>query len=53
MQHTRDGDVGQMASPTTFRIETAGARGKLIVVAVSGDPIQLNAFPHVFGGRST
>src|ERR1700732_5120256 len=27
-------------------------RGKLIVVGVSGDPIQLNAFPLVFGGRS-
>src|SRR5712671_6321954 len=29
-----------------------GARGKLIVVGVPGDPIQLNAFPLVFGGRS-
>jgi propanol-preferring alcohol dehydrogenase len=28
------------------------ARGKLIVVGVPGDPIQLNAFPLVFGGRS-
>jgi len=28
------------------------ARGKLIVVAVPGDPIQLSAFPLVFGGRS-
>src|SRR5467141_1948426 len=27
-------------------------RGKLIVVGVAGDPIQLNAFPLVFGGRS-
>jgi D-arabinose 1-dehydrogenase-like Zn-dependent alcohol dehydrogenase len=27
-------------------------RGKLIVVGVPGDPIQLNAFPLVFGGRS-
>ncbi len=26
--------------------------GKLIVVGVPGDPIQLNAFPPVFGGRS-
>src|SRR5438309_8488023 len=28
------------------------ARGKVIVVGVPGDPIQLNAFPLVFGGRS-
>jgi propanol-preferring alcohol dehydrogenase len=28
------------------------ARGKLIVVGVPDDPIQLNAFPLVFGGRS-
>jgi alcohol dehydrogenase, propanol-preferring len=28
------------------------ARGKLIVVGVPGDPMQLNAFPLVFGGRS-
>jgi len=28
------------------------ARGKLIVVGVPGDPIKLNAFPLVFGGRS-
>src|SRR6267378_6669164 len=28
------------------------ARGKFIVVGVPGDPIQLNAFPLVFGGRS-
>ena len=28
------------------------ARGKLIVVGVPQDPIQLNAFPLVFGGRS-
>jgi len=28
------------------------ARGKLLVVGVPGDPIQLNAFPLVFGGRS-
>jgi D-arabinose 1-dehydrogenase-like Zn-dependent alcohol dehydrogenase len=28
------------------------ARGKLIVVAVPGDPIQLNALPLIFGGRS-
>jgi D-arabinose 1-dehydrogenase-like Zn-dependent alcohol dehydrogenase len=28
------------------------ARGKLVVVGVPGDPIQLNAFPLVFGGRS-
>jgi propanol-preferring alcohol dehydrogenase len=28
------------------------ARGKLIVVGVPGDPIQLNAFPLVFGGRA-
>jgi alcohol dehydrogenase, propanol-preferring len=27
-------------------------RGKFIVVGVPGDPIQLNAFPLVFGGRS-
>jgi propanol-preferring alcohol dehydrogenase len=27
-------------------------RGKLIVVGVGSDPIQLNAFPLVFGGRS-
>src|SRR4030088_563570 len=27
-------------------------RGKLIMVGVPGDPIQLNAFPLVFGGRS-
>jgi alcohol dehydrogenase, propanol-preferring len=27
-------------------------RGKLVVVGVPGDPIQLNAFPLVFGGRS-
>jgi alcohol dehydrogenase, propanol-preferring len=27
-------------------------RGKLILVGVPGDPIQLNAFPLVFGGRS-
>jgi propanol-preferring alcohol dehydrogenase len=27
-------------------------RGKLIVVAVPGDPIQLNAVPLIFGGRS-
>ena len=29
------------------------ARGKLIVVGVPGDQIQLSAFPLVFGGRST
>ncbi|HYM05658.1 MAG TPA: alcohol dehydrogenase catalytic domain-containing protein [Terriglobales bacterium] len=28
------------------------ARGKLVVVGVGSDPIQLNAFPLVFGGRS-
>jgi len=28
------------------------ARGKLIVVGVPEDPIQLNAFPLVFGGRA-
>jgi D-arabinose 1-dehydrogenase-like Zn-dependent alcohol dehydrogenase len=28
------------------------ARGKLIVVGVPQDPMQLNAFPLVFGGRS-
>ena len=28
------------------------ARGKLIVVGVPQDPIQLNAWPLVFGGRS-
>src|ERR1700731_3475992 len=28
------------------------ARGKLIVVGVPGDQIELNAFPLVFGGRS-
>ena len=28
------------------------AHGKLIVVGVPEDPIQLNAFPRVFGGRS-
>src|SRR3979409_942213 len=28
------------------------ARGKLIVVGVPQDPIQVNAFPLVFGGRS-
>ena len=28
------------------------ARGKLIVLGVPGDPIQLSAFPLVFGGRS-
>ncbi|HET8999798.1 MAG TPA: alcohol dehydrogenase catalytic domain-containing protein, partial [bacterium] len=28
------------------------ARGKLILVGVPGDPIQLQAFPLVFGGRS-
>ncbi len=28
------------------------AREKLIVVGVPSDPIQLNAFPIVFGGRS-
>jgi len=28
------------------------ARGKFIVVGVPQDPIQLNAFPLVFGGRS-
>jgi propanol-preferring alcohol dehydrogenase len=28
------------------------ARGKLIVVGVPSDPLQLNAFPLVFGGRS-
>src|SRR5882724_3024766 len=28
------------------------ARGKFIVLGVPGDPIQLNAFPLVFGGRS-
>jgi alcohol dehydrogenase, propanol-preferring len=29
-----------------------GVRGKLIVVGVPTDPVQLNAFPLVFGGRS-
>jgi D-arabinose 1-dehydrogenase-like Zn-dependent alcohol dehydrogenase len=29
-----------------------GTRGKLIVVGVPQDDIQLNAFPLVFGGRS-
>jgi alcohol dehydrogenase, propanol-preferring len=29
-----------------------GTRGKLIVVGVPSDPIQLSAFPLVFGGRS-
>jgi len=29
-----------------------GVRGKLIVIGVPDDPIQLSAFPLVFGGRS-
>jgi propanol-preferring alcohol dehydrogenase len=33
-------------------VSALAARGKLIVVGVPGDPIQLNAFPLVFGGRS-
>ena len=35
--------------PLVFRLS---ARGKFIVVGVPQDPIQLNAFPLVFGGRS-
>ena len=33
-------------------ISSLGNRGKLIVVGVPPDPIQVNAFPLVFGGRS-
>jgi propanol-preferring alcohol dehydrogenase len=33
-------------------VSALAARGKLVVVGVPGDPIQLNAFPLVFGGRS-
>jgi D-arabinose 1-dehydrogenase-like Zn-dependent alcohol dehydrogenase len=33
-------------------VSALAARGRLIVVGVPQDPIQLNAFPLVFGGRS-
>jgi propanol-preferring alcohol dehydrogenase len=33
-------------------VSSLAVRGKLIVVGVPQDPIQLNAFPLVFGGRS-
>jgi alcohol dehydrogenase, propanol-preferring len=33
-------------------VSSLAARGKLIVVAVPQDQIQLSAFPLVFGGRS-
>jgi hypothetical protein len=35
VQHSRDSDVGQMACPMTFRIETA-ARGRFTVFTLSG-----------------
>src|SRR5579863_3175689 len=43
------GTSGEAMGPL---ISGLGVRGKFIVVGVPGDPIQLNAFPLVFGGRS-
>jgi propanol-preferring alcohol dehydrogenase len=40
---------GDAMGPLVFGLS---ARGKFIVVGVPQDPIQLNAFPLVFGGRS-
>jgi len=43
------GTSGEAMGPL---VSGLAVRGKLIVVGVPGDPIQLNAFPLVFGGRS-
>jgi alcohol dehydrogenase, propanol-preferring len=43
------GTSGDAMGPLVFGLS---ARGKFIVVGVPQDPIQLNAFPLVFGGRS-
>jgi D-arabinose 1-dehydrogenase-like Zn-dependent alcohol dehydrogenase len=43
------GTSGAAMGPLVSGLAT---RGKLIVVGVPADPIQLNAFPLVFGGRS-
>src|SRR5467141_4694869 len=43
------GTSGEAMGPL---VSGLAVRGKLIVVGVAGDPIQLNAFPLVFGGRS-
>jgi len=40
------------ASDKHSTVPGLSAHGKLIVVGVPQDPIQLNAFPLVFGGRS-
>jgi alcohol dehydrogenase, propanol-preferring len=43
------GTSGDAMGPLVFGLS---ARGKFIVVGVPHDPIQMNAFPLVFGGRS-
>src|SRR6202048_2973165 len=44
--------TGTSAEAMGQLVSGLAARGKLIVVGVPQDPIQLNAFPLVFGGRS-
>jgi len=44
--------TGTSGSAMGSLVSGLAARGKLIVVGVPQDPIQLNAFPLVFGGRS-
>jgi D-arabinose 1-dehydrogenase-like Zn-dependent alcohol dehydrogenase len=43
------GTSGEAMGPL---VSGLGVRGKLILVGVPGDPIQVQAFPLVFGGRS-
>jgi len=43
------GTSGEAMGPL---VSGLAARGKFILVGVPGDPIQLGAFPIVFGGRS-
>jgi len=44
--------TGTSGAAMGLLVSGLASRGKLIVVGVPGDPIQLNAFPLVFGGRS-
>jgi hypothetical protein len=54
----RTGDADRGYFRRAWRCDTSrlvaglGVRGKLIVISVPDDPIQLSAFPLVFGGRS-
>jgi propanol-preferring alcohol dehydrogenase len=44
--------TGTSGSAMGKLVSGLAARGKLIVVGVPNDPVQVNAFPLVFGGRS-